>query len=83
MDLEKVSELIDALVGERHDAVVVEAVDPDDAVLAVHTERDFVQQIFLDAELAGDSGDDGNGVDFVALHCRIATRGCCDQAARR
>ena len=52
MHLEKVFELIDAFVGERHDAVLVEAADPDDAVLAVHAERDFVQRIFFEAELA-------------------------------
>jgi hypothetical protein len=40
VDLEKVSELIDALVGERHGGVLAEAFDPDDAILSVHADRD-------------------------------------------
>ena len=44
MHLEKVLEFVDAFVGERHDAVVADAADPDDAVLGLQADRDIVQQ---------------------------------------
>ena len=42
VDLDQLDEVFDAEVGERHDAVVAEAVDPDHAVFGVHFIGDIV-----------------------------------------
>lgn len=68
MHLKKISELVDAFFGERHDASIADTTDPDDAVLRLHADRDLVEQIFFDAELLGDGFDHGDGEDFVALN---------------
>ena len=57
MDLDQLDEVFDSEVGERHDAIVAEAVDPDHAVLRVHFVGDVVEPV--DAELCGNLGDDG------------------------
>jgi hypothetical protein len=70
--VEKVAELINAFLGKCHDAVIAESADPNDAILGLHGDGNLVQQIFVDAELLGDGGDDCDQEDFVALHGQLA-----------
>jgi hypothetical protein len=47
-------DLLDAFIGEGQDSVViVGAVDPDDAVLGVEAEGQFMDELFADAEVPG------------------------------
>ncbi len=66
-------DLLDAFIVEGQDPVViVGAVDPDDAVLGLETERQFLDEFFADAEVPGDTV---NGVDvmhLIALHDQAA-----------
>src|SRR6185437_6777609 len=64
VDLDKVGEGFDAKVGERHDAVVARAIDPDQSVLLIHFVGDVPQPILVLPEHFGDTGD---GVDMMDL----------------
>ena len=55
MDFDQLDEAVDALVGEGQDAVVVEAVDPDHAVLWLHFDGDVEQEVDVLAEVFGDA----------------------------
>ncbi len=72
MHFEKVFEFFDTIIGEGHDGVFADTIDPDDTVLGLESDRHFMQGIFIDAELLGDCGDDGDGVDLVALPVQAA-----------
>lgn len=66
-------DLLDAFIGEGQDPVViVGAVHPDDAVLGLETEGQFLDELFADTEVPGDTF---NGVDvmhLIALHDQAA-----------
>src|SRR4051812_24638579 len=64
VDLDKAGEGFDAKVGERHDAVVARAVDPDQPVLLIHFVGDVPQPVLVLTEHVGDAGD---GVDMMNL----------------
>ena len=64
VDLDKSGEGFDAEVGERHNAVVTRAVDPDQSVLLIHFVGDVPQPVLILAEHFGDAGD---GVDMMNL----------------
>jgi hypothetical protein len=55
VDFDQLDEAVDALVGEGHDAVVVKAVDPDQAVLRLHFDGDVEQEVDVLAEVFGDA----------------------------
>jgi len=55
VDLDQLDEVFDTEVGERHDAVVAEAVDPDHAVLDLHFIGDLIEPVDAFAEALGDA----------------------------
>ncbi|WP_164898472.1 hypothetical protein [Mesorhizobium sp. M7A.F.Ca.MR.362.00.0.0] len=62
-------ELLGAFIGEGQDPVVIiGAVHPDDAVLGLQTEGQFVDERFADAEVPGDTFD---GVDVQLVGSAI------------
>ena len=69
-------DLLDAFIGEGQDPVViVGAVDPDDAVLGLETEGQFLDELFADAEVPGDTFDGVDVMHLIALHDQAAA-GC-------
>src|SRR6185437_7117479 len=64
VELDKAGEGFDAKVGERHDAVVARAIDPDQSVLLIHFVGDVPQPVLVLTEHVGDAGD---GVDMMNL----------------
>jgi hypothetical protein len=61
-------------------AIVVEAVDPDDAVLGFKIESEIVDEFRVHTEVPGDTFDGVDVVDRVALHVGAAgARSCCKQ----
>lgn len=66
-------DLLDAFIGEGQDPVViVGAVHPDDAVLGLETEGQFLDELFADAEVPGDTFDGVDVMHLVALHDQAA-----------
>src|SRR2546426_5746913 len=59
---------LDAEVGERHDAVFADAIDPDDAVLRIHSIGDIPQPVLVFTEILCDATDRGDGMNFVDVH---------------
>ena len=64
VDLDKVPEVLDAVVCERHDAVVAWAINPDQSVLLIHFIGDVAQPVFILAEHFRNEGD---GADMMNL----------------
>lgn len=66
-------DLLDPFIGEgQYAVVIVGAVDPDDAVFGLEIEGQFLDELFADTEV---SGDTFNGVDLmhlIALHDQAA-----------
>jgi hypothetical protein len=70
---DEVAEAFDAELGEGHDAVfVVEAVDPDQAVLRLHFGRDICEPVLVFTEFLGDERDGPHGMDLVDVHRQAA-----------
>lgn len=66
-------ELLDAFIGEGQDPVVIiGAVHPDDAVLGLGSEGQFVDERFADAEFPGDTFDGVDVMHLIALHDQAA-----------
>jgi hypothetical protein len=63
---------LDAEVGEGQDAVVVEIVDPDDAVLDIHVECDLMEPDGIFAEFVCDAVDGLDVQDLVDVHGQAA-----------
>lgn len=72
MHLDELHQVLDPEVGERHDTVFADAIDPDDAVLDVHFIGDIPQPIFVLTELLGDAIDCGDVMDLVDVHVHAA-----------
>ena len=68
VDFDQFDEAVDAVVGEGHDAVVVEAMDPAQAVLGLHFDCDVEQEVDVLAEVFRDAVDGSDAVDLVDLH---------------
>src|SRR5580704_11394939 len=64
VDLDKTGEGFDAKVGERHNAIVARAIDPDQSVLLIHFVGDVPQPVLV---LAEHFSDEGNGADMMNL----------------
>lgn len=66
--------LLDTFIAKGHDPIIiVSAVHPDDAVLGLETEGQFMNEIFADAEILSDTLDD---IDVVHLmRCTIRPNG--------
>lgn len=85
MDLQQLPQVIDAGVGECHEAVVVEAVDVDETVLGVHFDGNLVQPILVLAEHCGDAGegeDVGDGGHAQAARAASGRAGVQFQGSR-
>ena len=70
--LDELDQVLDAEVGERHDAVFSNAIDPDAAVLGVHFAGDVGQPVFVFAEVLGDEIDGGDVMELVDVHGQAA-----------
>jgi hypothetical protein len=68
MNLEQFNETLDTEFGEGDDAVVVEAVDPDEAVLWLHADRDVMKHVDVLTEVLGDEIDGLDVGDLVDVH---------------
>ena len=69
---DQLDEVLDAEVGERHDAVFSDPVDPDDPILDFHFIGDVRQPVFAFAEVLGDAMDGGDVMDLVDVHDQAA-----------
>jgi hypothetical protein len=67
-DLDQIDEAFDGEVGEGHDALVVEPLDPDHAVLRLHFEGDVEEPIDVFAEFLGDPVYGPDVGDLVDVH---------------
>jgi hypothetical protein len=66
-------DVLDAFIGEGQDPVVIVGpVDPDDAVLGLETEGQFLDELFADAEVPGDTVDGVDVMHLIALHDQAA-----------
>ena len=67
-------EVLDAVVGERHDAAfVLGAVDPDQPVFRIHAESEIGNLIFGLIEFLGDQSDGSNRMDLVDVGHQAAS----------
>ena len=57
MHFDEIDEVLDSEVGERHDAVFADAVDPDHAVFGFHFVGDVEEPVLVFAEILGDAVD--------------------------
>ena len=53
VDLDQLDEAVDAEVGESHDALVFEPLDPDYAVFRLHFDGDVEEEVDVFAEFLG------------------------------
>jgi hypothetical protein len=63
---------LDTVIGEGEHPVVVEAVDPDHAILGFQAEGKIMDQVLIYAQLAGDIRDSVDVVNLVALRTHAA-----------
>jgi hypothetical protein len=73
VDLDEFDESFDAEVGECENAVVSDAIDPDDAVLGIHFESDVVNEVDTLTEAFGDALDGRDVIDLVDVHAQAAS----------
>ena len=65
---DEVAQALDAVWGEGHYAVfVVQAEDPDDAILGLHLDGDFQKPVNVLTEFNGNTVDGFDGAFFVEL----------------
>ena len=70
---------LDALVGEgQNTVIIVEVVNPDDAILGFQAESEVVDEVFIDAELFGDVCDGVDVVNLVSLRAHAAAASSAD-----
>src|SRR4029077_21270545 len=80
---DKVSEVLDSEFSERHHPVVVEPVDPDDAVFGVHLIGDIEEPVHALAEFPGHAVYGFDGMDLVDVHDQAAWAGVIDSRDRQ
>lgn len=68
MIFEEEFDLLDAFGEGQDPVVIVGAVHPDDAVLGLETEGQFLDERFADAEVPGDTFDGVDVMHLIALH---------------
>ncbi len=66
--VEQPLDFLDAFICECQDRIIVDAIDPDHAVLWFKAEGEVVDKIFIDAKVLGDTFDGADVMNFVALH---------------
>ena len=83
VDFDQLDQALDSEVGERHDFVVAESMDPDHTVLCFHFIGDFPEPVHAFAEALGDAVNRRDARYFVDVHDQAARAGiaaaCCDQ----
>jgi hypothetical protein len=72
VDPDELHQGLDPKVGERHDAVFSDTVDPEAAILGVHFAGDIRQPVLVLAEVLSDAIDRGNAIDLVDVHGHAA-----------
>lgn len=72
VELDKLDEVFNSEVGKRHDAVISDAIDPDDAVLGIHFVGHVPQPVFVFAEVLSDTSDGGDMMNLVDVHGHAA-----------
>ena len=78
VDPDELHQGLDSKVGERHDAVFFDAIDPDETVLGVYFIGDVSQPISLLPEILGDARNGDDVMDFVDGHGQAARAGIAD-----
>ena len=78
MHFDELDQALNAEVGERQDAFIADAIDPDDAVLDLHFVGDVPQPILVLAELFGDAGDRGDVMDLIDVRGHAARTAIAD-----
>lgn len=73
MDFDEFDEAFDAEVGEGQDLLVVEAIDPDHAILRFHFIGDVMEEVDAFAELFSDAIDGRDVRDLVYVHVQAAS----------
>jgi len=69
---------LDPEVGERHDALVADAMDPDDAIFRFHLHGDVKEPVLIFAKFLGDEVDGFDVRDLVDVHDQAARAGMTD-----
>ncbi|WP_210266294.1 hypothetical protein [Bradyrhizobium australiense] len=59
---------IDTEVGERHDVVVTDTEDPDEAILWIHPVRHVTEPVLVFAKVLCDATDCEDGMTFIDVH---------------
>src|SRR6185437_1885539 len=70
VDLDKTGEGFDAKVGERHNAVVAWAIDPDQSVLLIHFVGDVPQPVLVLAKHFSDASNCSDMMNFIG-RCHV------------
>lgn len=68
MDLDQFDQVVDAEVGEGHDAFFAEALDPDQPILRLHFHGDVDEKADIFAQVFGDKVNGSDIGDLVDLH---------------
>jgi hypothetical protein len=71
--LDELDQILDSKVGERHDAIFANTLDPDNAILDFHFIGNVVQPVLVFTQVLGDASDGRDVMDLIDVH---------DQAAR-
>ena len=72
MDCDEFAEIFDTEVGEGHDAIIAEIVDPNQAVFGFHLHGDLPMPLLVRSQLFGDAVNREDMVDLVDLHGQAA-----------
>ena len=70
--LEDEAHFLDPVIGEGEHPVVVEAVDPDHAILGFQAEGEIMDAVLIYAQSAGNVGDGVDVMNLVALRVHAA-----------
>lgn len=65
VDAEEIDQVFDTEVGEGLDAILTNAVDPDEAILNLHSDGDIAQQIFIFTKILCDLDNGGDMMDLI------------------
>ena len=68
VDLDKILEVLDAVLCERHDPVLTDSVDPQLTIFGVHVACDIEEPLFVLAEHLCDMVESEHGTDLVDVH---------------
>ena len=75
MDFDEIDQVLNSEVGECHDAVIADAIDPYQAVLGFHLRCDVEEPVLALAEFLGDEVDRLDVRDLVDVRGQAARAG--------